>query len=77
VADWNRSFQNSKNEDKASGGGNYYLTMRSYLSDRYTKLAFGNYYRGTISIDQLAGYLGIKAKNVPTFEAHAFERRHG
>jgi Zn-dependent peptidase ImmA (M78 family) len=73
---WSQNYERAAQADESrGGGGNYYLTQRSYLSDRYTKLAFSKYYQGNITVEQLAGYLGMKAKNVSSFEAYAFERR--
>jgi len=55
-------------------GGNYYLTQAAYLSDRYMQMAFGNYYQGRISLEQLAGYLNVKASNVAGLEQIVVER---
>ena len=52
----------------AKGGGNYYATHASYLSERYARLAFSNYYRGTISMEQLADYLNVSVRTVPGLE---------
>lgn len=49
-------------------GGNYYLTQATYLSERYANLAFANYYRGAISLEQLADYLNVSARSVPGLE---------
>jgi Zn-dependent peptidase ImmA (M78 family)/transcriptional regulator with XRE-family HTH domain len=56
------------------GGGNYYATHASYLSERYARLAFGNYYRGAISIEQLADYLNVSARSVPGIEQLVLQR---
>jgi Zn-dependent peptidase ImmA (M78 family) len=53
---------------KTSGGGNYYLTQATYLGDKYINLAFGRYYQGNITMEQLADYLNIKVKNIARFE---------
>ncbi len=52
-----------------SGGGNYYSTKRAYLGEKYLAQAFGRYYQDRINFDQLADYLGVKAKNVSGLEA--------
>jgi Zn-dependent peptidase ImmA (M78 family)/transcriptional regulator with XRE-family HTH domain len=54
---------------KSSSGGSYYATQATYLGDNYLKLVFGKYYQGKIDIDQVAEYLGIKAKNIAALEA--------
>ena len=61
-------------KEKAGSQGNYYHTVGTYLSDRYTRLAFSEYYRGRISADQLAGYLNVNIKNVPTFEEYMLRK---
>jgi Zn-dependent peptidase ImmA (M78 family) len=53
---------------KPKPGGTYYTTLASYLSDRFTRIAFGRYYQGSISAEQLSDYLGIRARNLPSFE---------
>lgn len=55
-------------------GGNYYLTQATYLSDAYVRMAFRNYYRGAITLEQLAGYLNLKASNVAGLEQVVLER---
>ena len=49
-------------------GGNYYLNMGVYLSDRYIDKAFSRYHQNQIGVEQLADYLGVKVKNVPGME---------
>lgn len=53
---------------KREGGGNYYLTHASYLSERYAKLAFSKYYSGAITVEQLAYYLNVSTRSVPGLE---------
>ncbi len=55
-------------------GGNYYLTHASYLSERYADLAFGRYYRGDISVEQLASYLNVSPKSVAGIEQVVLQR---
>lgn len=62
------------NLPKPKGGGTYYSNQASYLSDRYTRLAFQRYYQGRISTDQLSDYLGIKVRNLGTFENLVLQR---
>ena len=51
-------------------GGNYYYTKKAYLGDTYINLAFSKYFQNKISADNLAEYLGLKVKNIPTFEGY-------
>ena len=55
-------------------GGNYYLTMGVYLSDRYVDKAFSRYHQNQIGVEQLADYLGVKVKNVPGMEAQVLKK---
>lgn len=67
VVEWD---EQSKNGDSSKGsGGNYYLTQGVYLSKRYVELAFSQRYQNKITVEQLADYLGVKTKNVPSFES--------
>ena len=50
-------------------GGNYYATQATYLGPSYLQLAFGKYYAGQLSLPELAGHLGVKARNIPGLEA--------
>jgi Zn-dependent peptidase ImmA (M78 family) len=63
-------------EAKASeeGGGDYYATQASYLSDTYTRLAFRRYYQGSISIEDLARHLNMKIGNVSNFEQAVLQK---
>lgn len=50
-------------------GGNYYNSQYAYLGQRYIDLAFTRYHQRRFDGVQLAEYLNIKPKNLPTFEA--------
>ena len=49
-------------------GGNYYYNQRTYLGERYISLVYGRYYQDKITVDNVAEYLNVKVKNLPTFE---------
>jgi len=66
VAEWNGDYEANKGEGE--GGGNYYATQGAYLGERFLKLAFGKYYEGKISIEQLADHLNVKVSSVPGME---------
>lgn len=55
-------------------GGDYYRTKGVYLGERYLELAFSRLYQNKISVDQLADYLGVKAKNIAGMEALLFSK---
>lgn len=51
-----------------SSRGNYYYNARTYLGEKYINLVYSQYYLNKISVDNVAEYLNIKTKNLPTFE---------
>ena len=55
-------------KNKGEPGGNYYYNQRAYLGERYINLVYGRYFQNRITIDHVAEYLNVKAKNLPTFE---------
>ena len=52
-----------------AGSGNYYNSQYAYLGHQYVDLAFTRYHQRRFDDVQLAGYLNIKPKNLPKFEA--------
>lgn len=64
-------------DDQKEGGemGNYYYNKKAYLGDRYINLVYGKYYQNQITIDTVAEYLNVKAKNLPAFENMVMEGR--
>ena len=69
VRDWTKSAKESSGQ-----GGDYYSTMGVYLGQRYLATAFSRYYQKSISVEQLADYLGVKVKNVPGMESLLFPK---
>jgi Zn-dependent peptidase ImmA (M78 family) len=59
---------------EGAGGGNYYATKASYLGTTFLRLAFGKYYQGRCSLEQLADYLNMKPEHVPRLEQYLVER---
>lgn len=55
-----------KGKDDESSG-NYYNSQRAYLGQRYIDLAFTRYHQRRFDRGQLAEYLNLKPKNLPTF----------
>lgn len=51
----------------AESSGNYYNSQHAYLGQRYIDLAFTRYYQHRFDRGQLAEYLNLKPKNLPTF----------
>jgi Zn-dependent peptidase ImmA (M78 family) len=67
---WIKQAEEQKDEGE---GGTYYYNKKSYLGDRYISLVYGKYYQNKISLDNVAEYLNVKAKNLPTFEYMVME----
>lgn len=65
AAQWIKEAKESKEE---SEGGSYYYNKKAYLGDRYISLVYGKYYQNKITLDNVAEYLNVKAKNLPVFE---------
>lgn len=70
ITEWKADYD-AKAPDKP--GGSYYATQGSYLGEKYLKLAFGKYYNGSISIEQLADHLNVKVSSVPGVEQLAMQ----
>lgn len=51
----------------AESSGNYYNSQHAYLGQRYIDLAFTRYHQHRFDRGQLAEYLNLKPKNLPTF----------
>jgi len=67
--DWIKEYEDYREQRKGeSGGGDYYATQATYLGENYLKLAFGKYYQGKCSFEQLADYLNMKSQNVTNLE---------
>lgn len=64
VKKWREEFG-----EKSGSGGDYYLTKRVYLGERYLELAFSRYYQNRLSLEQLADHLGVKVKYVNGMES--------
>lgn len=52
---------------KESDTGNFYNSHRAYLGQRYIDLTFTRYHQQRFDRTQLAEYLNLKPKNLPTF----------
>jgi Zn-dependent peptidase ImmA (M78 family) len=75
TAKWLEEYLKSrKGKSDTKSGGDYYNTKMSYLGRWYINLAFSHYYQGRFGIETLAGYLGEKVGNVPTFEEYALKQ---
>jgi Zn-dependent peptidase ImmA (M78 family) len=60
--------EQAKQKEGGESSGNYYYTKKIYLGERYINLVYGKYYQNKITIDNVAEYLNVKVKNLPTFE---------
>ncbi len=59
---------------KSGSGGDYYRTKGVYLGEPYIEKAFGRYYQNKISVEQLAGYLDVKVRNISGMESLLFNK---
>jgi Zn-dependent peptidase ImmA (M78 family) len=63
--EWNLQYEQSR---RGRAGGNYYATHANYLGESFLRLAFSQYRLGRLSLEQLAGHLRVKARNVSRLE---------
>jgi Zn-dependent peptidase ImmA (M78 family) len=59
---------------KTEGGGSWYATAGSYISDKMLREVFGRYFRNQVTADQAADYLGVAPKNLPGLEERVLKR---
>ncbi len=65
-----------KQHDKTkTSGGNSISTKRAYLGENYIEMAFSQYYKENISIEQLADYLDVKVGRIPKMGSLIFEEQ--
>jgi Zn-dependent peptidase ImmA (M78 family)/transcriptional regulator with XRE-family HTH domain len=57
----------------SAGGGDYSLTTKTYLSEKYAREVFTRYFRNQISKEEAADYLGVKPQNIDGLETAVFE----
>ncbi len=76
VRQWNEVWAAPKQRNKTKkSGGNPNFTKRAYLGESYMEMAFSQYYKNNISIEQLADYLDVKVGRIPKMESLIFEER--
>jgi len=66
TSEWHREWREKREGRKT--GGNYYATQAAYLGERFLNITFAKYYEGSLSLQQLADYLSVKAQNVAGIE---------
>jgi hypothetical protein len=59
--------------EEPSGGGNYYYNQKAYLGERYVSLVYSRYYQSKITADNVAEYLNVPERSLPTFEHFVLE----
>ena len=60
--------EQAKTKKEESSGGSYNYNQKVYLGERYIRLVYGKYYQSKITVDNVAEYLNVKVRNLPTFE---------
>lgn len=68
--EWNREYLERRVGD--GNGGSYYANQAVYLGDAFTRLAFGEYRRGRVTLPELADHLRMKVRSVEKFEDYLF-----
>jgi len=71
AAEWTEQYKARRG---SGSGGNYYANQAAYLGERFLSLAFGRYYQGRCTAEQLADYLGVRARNLAGLEPFALRR---
>lgn len=66
-------FKKMKKDEKSSG--NYYNTQGAYISETYANIIFQKYYQNSISLPEVANYLGVKVKSVEGIENSFFRKQ--
>ncbi|MEW6042615.1 MAG: ImmA/IrrE family metallo-endopeptidase [Elusimicrobiota bacterium] len=69
--EWNKQYEEKM---RRGGGGNFYATQATYLGEKFLNIAFGKYYQGKYTIEQLADYLNVKVHHVYGLEHFAFKK---
>jgi len=69
--------QRAEHARQMKKGGNYYLNQVTYLGSKFLQLAFGRYYQGRCTREELADYLNVKAKSVAGLEPYAVGHEGG
>ena len=73
VRQWYDEFQKGKKRGKE--GGNYYTNKSYYLGEKFLKLAFGRYYEGLCSAEQLSDYFNIKVSGISRLEEKLIQKQ--
>jgi Zn-dependent peptidase ImmA (M78 family) len=73
--EWREEAKRSRR--RSGGGGNYYRTHAAYLGSGYLRLAFGRYYKGDITMEELAQHLNVNPRAVAGLEDAALQAQSG
>jgi Zn-dependent peptidase ImmA (M78 family) len=68
-----RSFTEDYLRRTHGTGGDYYATQAAYLGSAYLRLAYGRYYAGECSLEQLADHLNVKTASISGLEHYALQ----
>lgn len=66
VEEWLDDYEKLKG--RKSKGGDYYATQATYYGQKFLGLVFSKYYSGSLTVQQVASYMNIRAKNVAGVE---------
>ncbi|MGV8959810.1 MAG: ImmA/IrrE family metallo-endopeptidase [Stenotrophomonas sp.] len=62
-------------QKKEGGGGSWYASKGTYLSDRLLREVFARHLRGQLSQEKAADFLGVKASQIPGLEELVLRRK--
>jgi len=65
---WAKEYEEGR---RKRSGGSYYATQATYLGGKFLDLAFGRYYQGRCSMEQLADYLNVRVRSLRGLEHFA------
>jgi Zn-dependent peptidase ImmA (M78 family) len=71
VQQWNKEYEEARQVGK---GGDFYATQATYLGEKFLNLAFGKYYQGRFTIEQLADYLNLKVQHIDRLESFMLKK---
>lgn len=66
VNEWLQDYEKVKS--KKIKGGDYFATQATYFGQKFLNLVFSRYYSGSLTVQDVAGYMNIRAKNVAGVE---------
>ncbi|MGV6486773.1 ImmA/IrrE family metallo-endopeptidase [Stenotrophomonas bentonitica] len=70
-----KALEWTQQKKEGAGGGSWYASKGSYLSDRLLRDVFSRHLRGQLSQEKAADFLGVKASQIPGLEELVLRRK--